>query len=63
MKKSISLILGVIAMVNVFYTFNNNSETGEIFGFEMNIWVYRLIWSTLAVGIFYDYSKKKSTTK
>ena len=63
MSKTITLIVGILAVVNVIYSFFGNSESDQMFGFEMNIWIYRIIWSLLAVGIFYDYSKKKKISK
>jgi len=63
MSKTITLIVGILAVANVIYSFFGNSESDQIFGFEMNIWIYRLIWSLLALGIFYDYTKKNKISK
>ncbi|HBK72351.1 MAG TPA: hypothetical protein DDZ39_11975 [Flavobacteriaceae bacterium] len=57
MNKIIPLIIGLIAIVNVLYSFKG-SGTQAIFGIEMNVWIYRLIWSVLAVLFLYDYYKK-----
>ena len=59
MSKTITLIIGVLAIANVIYSFFGNSETVNMFGFDLNIWGYRLLWTLLAIGIFYDYLKKK----
>ena len=58
MNKTVTLIIGIIAAINVIYSFFGNSNSEQIFGFEMNIWIYRLIWSILAIIILYDYKKK-----
>jgi len=58
MKSIISLIIGIIAIINVVYSFWKVSSSQSIFGIEMNVWVYRLIWSAIAVLFLYDYYKK-----
>ncbi|CAI8228571.1 MAG: Uncharacterised protein [Formosa sp. Hel1_33_131] len=63
MSKTINLILGIIAVATVIYSFYGNLEPTSLFGFEINIWIYRLIWSLLAVGVFYDYAKKNKISK
>ena len=59
MSKPLTIIVGILAVSNVLYSFWGNQQSEQIFGLEMNIWVYRLIWTALAIGIFYDYFKKK----
>lgn len=59
MNRTILLLVGIIAVSNVVYSFFVNSLKASFFAFEINIWVYRLIWSLLAVGILYSYAKKK----
>ena len=63
MNKTVTLIIGILAVVNVIYSFFGNSDSEQIFGIEMNIWIYRLIWSVLAIGVFYDYNKKIKSEK
>ncbi len=58
MKSIISLIIGVIAVINVVYSFWKISSSQAIFGIEMNNWIYRLVWSAIAVIFLYDYYKK-----
>ncbi len=60
MNKTVSLVIGILAVINVAYSFSSNSDTQSIFGFEMNIWVYRLIWSFMAIVILYGYYKKRT---
>ncbi|GGG58002.1 hypothetical protein GCM10010976_31050 [Bizionia arctica] len=62
MRKTVNLIIGILALGIVFYSFLGNSEYTSIFGFELNIWIYRLIWSVVAILIFYEYSKKKKVS-
>ena len=63
MNKTITLIIGIFAVINLIYSFFGNSEYSNIFGFEVNIWIYRLIWGILAIGILYGYSKKRNSVK
>ena len=46
-----------IAILTVVYSFFGMGDTGRFFGFEVNIWVYRLIWSGLFVLVLFDYLK------
>ena len=55
MNRKLSLIIGILAAANVVYSFFRNSDHSTIFGIELNIWVYRLIWSFLAFTILYKY--------
>jgi len=63
MNSIVSLIIGVIAIMNVVYSFWKVSSSQSIFGIEMNSWIYRLIWSALAVLFIYDYYKKTKKLK
>ena len=60
MSKQFLLIVGIICAVQAVFSFLGETNT-NIFGMEMNIWIYRLIWSLCAIGIFYDYFKKKKS--
>mgnify|MGYP007105800272 CR=1 FL=1 len=62
MSKIVNVIIVIIAVANVVYSFWKYSDSISFFGFEVNIWVYRLFWSLIAIGIFYDYSKKKKVS-
>ena len=63
MSKTLTLIIGILVVLNVLYSFWGSPNSEQIFGIEMNIWIYRSIWSLLAIGIFYDYFRKKRTSK
>ncbi len=63
MKGKLSLIIGILAIANVVYSFFSNSNHSSIFGMELNIWVYRLIWSFLAVSILYKYFEDNKAKK
>ena len=63
MNKNITLVMGIVASLYVISSFFGNSETGEIFGYVMNIWAYRLFWAFLAVLILLDYSRKYKADK
>ena len=60
MNKKLALIIGILAFANVIYSFYGYADTdsAQILGFEMNIWVYRLIWSVFALGTFAEYFRK-----
>ena len=57
MKKYISLIVVVLAGINLVSGFINNQESASIFGVEMNIWLYRGIWILIGVVSFLDFYK------
>ena len=59
MKSKINLIIGIMAAINVVYSFFGNSSYSKIFGFELNIWTYRAIWAILAFILLSDYIKKR----
>ncbi|WP_452230895.1 MULTISPECIES: hypothetical protein [unclassified Lacinutrix] len=63
MNRTLSLIIGILAVANVIYSFFSNLEHATIFGMELNIWVYRLIWSFLAVTILYKYFKENKASE
>jgi len=58
MNSIVSLIIGIVAIINVVYSFWKVSSSQAIFGIEMNVWIYRLIWSVIAILFLYDYYKK-----
>ena len=62
MGKQFTLIVGIISISQVIYSFFGDGST-DFLGLEMNIWLYRLIWSTIAVGLFYEYFNKKKINK
>ena len=66
MKKYLSLILAVIVGLDVFMSFVRNQDTENVFGIEINVWVYRFLWSGLAfllAKVFVQELKKEKSTK
>lgn len=65
MKKYLSLILAIIVGLDVFMSFVRNQETENVFGIEINVWVYRFLWSGLAFllarGFLQELKKDKTT--
>ncbi|WP_343486199.1 hypothetical protein [Allomuricauda sp. d1] len=57
--KYLNLVVGILALINVVYTFFSESETSTFFGMEISIWLYRLIWLILAALCFYGYYTRK----
>ncbi|MDA9089497.1 hypothetical protein [Maribacter arcticus] len=56
----IGMVLALITIVNSFFTMG---DTRPFFGFEMNIWVYRLIWLGLFSIILKGYLKESKKFK
>jgi len=54
MKKYISLILAALAIANVIYSFIVIKQQ-SLFGFDIDIWAYRAIWSVFAVIFIYNF--------
>ena len=63
MRKTLSIIGMVIAIITIVYSFFDNRETGHMFGFELNIWTYRLIWLALFGVILNGYLKETKRVK
>lgn len=65
MKKYLSLILAIIVGLDVFMSFVRGQETENVFGIEINVWVYRFLWSGLAFllarGFLQELKKNKTT--
>lgn len=61
MNKLTLVLVVFLSLSNIIYSFWKYSETEQIFGIEMNIWVYRLFWVIVLIGISYDYFKKNKT--
>ncbi len=53
MRKYINYIFAIIATAIVVYTFVGEDRQFDIFGIEMNVWIYRMIWVLIAVSSFY----------
>jgi hypothetical protein len=59
MKRKTFLIIGmVLAIGSILLSFFDDSATGRLFGFEIDIWVYRLIWLALFGVILNGYIKE-----
>lgn len=59
MRKVFSIIGMVTALIEIVYSFFTTSDTGEFFGFEMNIWFFRLLWVALFGIMLNGYLKEK----
>ena len=57
MKKTISLIIGIIAIALVIYNFIKNPINSHILGFEINVWIYRIFWGLIGFASIYDFMK------
>jgi len=54
-----NLVWSVIGTLVVVMTFVNSSSATIVFGIEIDIWVYRGLWSLITVASFVSYSKRK----
>ncbi|PNW28689.1 hypothetical protein [Formosa algae] len=63
MNRIITILLTCIAVIKVTYSFVDHHETARILGFEMNIWMYRLIWTFISIGFGYSAWKAKQNIK
>lgn len=63
MRKTMSIIGMGIALASIIYSFFAMGDTGHIFGFEINIWTYRLIWLALFGVILNGYLKESKKSK
>ncbi|WP_405384786.1 hypothetical protein [Maribacter sp. LLG6340-A2] len=59
MRKITSIIGMGIALVEIGYSFYTKNDTGRFFGFELNIWVFRLIWAALFGIMLNSYLKAR----
>ena len=48
MKKYVGLILAIIIAIDVVVSFVSDRKVENVFGIEMNVWLYRFLWSGLA---------------
>ncbi len=63
MKKYVGLILAIIIATDVVVSFVADRAVEIVFGIEMNVWLYRLLWSGLAFLLakgFVDEFKKNN---
>lgn len=67
MKKYIGIILAVIISIDVIMSFVNGKDVENVFGIDVNVWVYRFLWSLLAFLLARSFvqgmRKDKSTEK
>ena len=59
MKKYWNLAFGVLGIIIVSNTFLKDLSVKEVFGFEINIWVYRAIWILITISSLYDFFVKQ----
>ena len=57
-KISFNLIVGILALITVIYSFFGTDSEASILMFDVNIWIYRLFWVVIAAGCFYDFTKE-----
>ena len=64
--KIVNIIAGIIALISIIESFINPDSKHEILSIEMNIWLFRIIWLTILIGVsnsFYKSLKKEKQLK
>jgi len=54
MWKYINLLLGVLFIYRIVQSFIHDVDKEYIFGIEMNVWLYRIIYSIIAGMVLYS---------
>ncbi len=62
MRKNLYLILTILSLVNLVYTFFSEATNGDFFGFQVDIWMYRFVWAILVVLFFKTYVKLRNNS-
>ena len=67
MRKYLNLVLAVIVGLDVFMSFVRDQEVEVVFGIEINVWLYRLLWGLLSIlllkGFIQELQKEKTNQK
>lgn len=64
MKKiSFYLMVGILALLSVIYSFFVTDSEASILMFNVDIWLYRLFWAIIAAICIYGYSKETKKRK
>lgn len=53
-KKNLFLITAIISTI-VFIGFLGEKDPQEFFGFEINIWIYRIAWLLISIAFYSSY--------
>lgn len=61
-SKYIFLVAGILGLLN-FIGFMTETEAPDLFGYEMNIWVYRGAWLFMGVYFLLRYFKIRKAEK
>lgn len=57
--KHAGLIVGFICVALLIKSFVSTTFTPRFLNFEINIWLYRAIWTAMGVFALYDFYKKR----
>ncbi|WP_435133186.1 hypothetical protein [Formosa sp. A9] len=63
MNKNISILMGLLAVFSVVFSFFGDLTSANLLGYDINIWTYRIIWSLLALFVLYPHYKRWKATK
>jgi hypothetical protein len=56
-------MLSLVVGLDVFMSFVRNQETENVFGIELNVWLYRFLWSGLAILLAVNFVKELNQEK
>ena len=65
MKKVLFLVVGLILLIDLIYSFTSEQTVASIFGYDYNIWIYRgfkLTLFLLIANAYYIMNKKSKDT-
>ena len=61
MKKNLNVFVWILALTLLIYSFIKNPTSGSLFGFEINIWIYRIFWGIVGVlSVIYHFKSLKT---
>lgn len=58
-NKYLNLFIMAFAIITVVASFVNNTPTTDLFGFEVNTWVVRVLWVLIGLVSYKRYKDKK----
>mgnify|MGYP005989589613 FL=1 len=56
-------MLSLVVGLDVFMSFVRDQETENVFGIELNVWLYRFLWSGLAILLAINFVKELKQEK
>lgn len=54
-----NLVWGILGVLIIAIGFSKGNTTERIFGFDINVWLYRGVWAAVSISSFLSYFKRK----